>query len=255
MSNQAFVIEPAVADHAAVGDVVALSGDEGHHAVTVKRVRAGERIDLMDGRGRRLVTTVETVSKRHLEARVEQVMDEPRPARRVTLIQALAKGDRDTQAVEAAVELGVSRVVPWQAERCVVRWSGDKAQKGRSKWAATVRAAVKQSRRAYEPDVDAAVTTTELSAWIAADAARAVLVLHEAATQPLAEAVTDLMADQPDLTELGLVVGPEGGISPAELEQLTRAGARPVLLGQHVLRAGTAGPAGVVLVRHLVGEL
>lgn len=254
MSNQAFFIDPSVAAHAAAGDVVVLDGEEGHHAATVKRVRAGESIDLVDGQGLRLVTTVDNVAKRHLTARVESVLEESAPALTITLVQALAKGDRDTQAVEAAVELGIGRVVPWQAERCVVRWSGEKAAKGRAKWMATVRAAVKQSRRAHEPEVLEAMTTAQLVMWAAHDG-RAVLVMHEAAETALGDAVTAVLARQPDVEEIALVVGPEGGISEAELEQFNASGATLVLLGHHVLRAGTAGPAGVVLVRHVAGQL
>ncbi|GHD02102.1 16S rRNA (uracil(1498)-N(3))-methyltransferase [Zhihengliuella salsuginis] len=254
MSNQAFLVAPEALADTAEGAVVVLDGDEGHHAVTVKRIRAGEAIDLVDGRGRRAEATVTSTAKRSLEARVDRIGDEPAPGCRIVLVQALAKGDRDLQAVEAAVELGAGGVVPWQAERCVVRWQGDKAAKGRQKWEATVRSAVKQSRRAWVPDVEAAMSTRALSEWIRHDGgARLVLVMHEDAAEPLGERVRAAVAAEPDLHEIVLIVGPEGGISENEVEQLREAGAKPVVLGRHVLRSGTAGPAGIVLARHLTG--
>ncbi|GAA3694652.1 16S rRNA (uracil(1498)-N(3))-methyltransferase [Zhihengliuella alba] len=277
MSNQAFLAAEGQLDDVAPGSLVSVDGDEGHHAVTVKRVRAGEQLDLLGGRGRRAVVTVVDVAKRSFTARVDSLVDEPAPATRVVLVQALAKGDRDLHAVESAVELGVSAVVPWQAERCVVRWSGEKAAKGRHKWQATVRSAVKQSRRAWSPSVGAPSTTAQLAAAFADPTQpgplgergpdegaseerpeRLALVLHEAAAEPLAERVRtalDGLGAARSLDEVWLLVGPEGGISERELESLRAAGAWPVALGRHVLRSGTAGPAALVLARHLVGDL
>lgn len=256
MSNQAFLVAPEVLAGAPTGAVVVLDGDEGHHAVTVKRIRAGETIDLVDGRGRRAEATVASTAKRSLEARVDRVVDEPAAGCRIVLVQALAKGDRDLQAVEAAVELGAAGIVPWQADRCVVRWQGEKAAKGRQKWESTVRAAVKQSRRAWLPEVLAPVSTRELADWIRDDdVARLVLVLHEDAAEPLGERVRAAVGDGPGPAEIVLIVGPEGGISEDEVGRLRDAGARPVVLGSHVLRSGTAGPAGIVLARHLTDQL
>ncbi|WP_309079778.1 16S rRNA (uracil(1498)-N(3))-methyltransferase [Zhihengliuella sp.] len=274
MSNQAFLAADGQLDGVEPGSLVTVDGDEGHHAVTVKRVRPGEGLDLLGGRGRRAAVTVADVAKRSFTARVDRIVDEPGPGTRVVLVQALAKGDRDLQAVEAAVELGVSAVVPWQAERCVVRWGGEKTAKGRQKWESTVRSAVKQSRRAWIPEVGVPSTTAQLAATIgdpsvsgplqSADphgpsgSPRLVLVLHEAAAEPLTArvraALQDLEAGS-SLGEVWLLVGPEGGISEPEIETLRAAGALPAVLGRHVLRSGTAGPAALVLTRHLVGEL
>ncbi|MCO1340249.1 16S rRNA (uracil(1498)-N(3))-methyltransferase [Kocuria polaris] len=256
MSNQAFLVDPETLAEAAEGAVVVLDGDEGHHAVTVKRIRAGESIDLVDGCGRRASATVASTAKRSLEARINRVDDEPASGCRIVLVQALAKGDRDLQAVEAAVELGAAGVVPWQADRCVVRWQGEKAAKGRQKWESTVRAAVKQSRRAWLPEVLAPVSTRELAEMIRNDdGGRLVLVMHEEAAEPLSERVRSAVAEGPALAEIILIVGPEGGISEDEIARLRAAGARPVVLGNHVLRSGTAGPAGIILARHLTGQL
>ena len=100
------------------------------------------------------------------------------------LVQALAKGDRDEQAIEAATELGVDEVVPWQAERSVVVWRGDRAAKSLAKWAAVVARATKQSRRARMPLTSSAVDLAALVARV--EAAALTVVLHEEATEPLA---------------------------------------------------------------------
>ena len=257
MSNHSFVIDPAAASGVQPGDTVQLGGEEAHHAVTVKRVSPGEQLDLVDGSGTRLVVEVSHTAKEALQATVLEVHHEPAPAHPVTLVQALAKNDRDLQAVESCVELGASAVRPWQAERSIVRWNGPKAAKALAKWRSQVRAAQKQSRRAFEPQVHELSTSKQLAAQIrtATQAGELVLVLHEAAGQSAAQLAAAWLPGAAEGAGIQLVVGPEGGISDAELELFTAAGAQPALLGRHVLRASTAGPAALVLVRHLAGEI
>ncbi|WP_157008739.1 16S rRNA (uracil(1498)-N(3))-methyltransferase [Agromyces laixinhei] len=228
----------------APGATVALSGDEARHAVTVSRVRPGERIAIGDGRGALVHGVVSSTGTRELELTVDEVLVEEPASPRITLVQALAKGDRDELAVQAATELGVDAIVPWAASRSVSRWEGPKAEKGRARWSTIVREAVKQSMRAWLPPVAPVATTAQLVERL--DGQR-VLLLEPAATASL----TDLRTDGRDLA---LVVGPEGGISPAELERLTVAGAEPVRLGASVLRTSTAGPAAIVVLNAALGR-
>ena len=226
------------------GDVVELNGDEARHAVTVSRVRAGEAISIGDGRGVRVRGVVASTGSRSLSLEVQEVIVEEPPATRITLVQALAKGDRDELAVQAATELGVDAIVPWAAARSVSRWEGPKAEKGRQRWTSIVREAVKQSIRSWLPPVDAVATTAELPARL--DGVR-MLLLEPTAATPL----TDIRHDGRDLA---LVVGPEGGIAPAELERLVAAGAEPVRLGASVLRTSTAGPAAIAVLNSALGR-
>jgi len=234
-------LSPEVAD-ATVGAVVTVTGAEARHAVTVQRRSVGEAIDLVDGRGSRAKGRIVAVRDGEFDAHVDSVSRDDDPP--VVLVQALAKGGRDEQAVEAATELGVTRVLPWAAERSIVQWRGPKAAKGRDSWAALVTAASKQSRRALVPTVDALVTTAALEALVRAATASGerVLVLHESAAAPLT-ALTWESPAQP----VWLIVGPEGGIAEREVERLTAAGAEVVVLGPHVLRASSAGPAAIAV--------
>ena len=230
---------PEAAD-ARIGDVLTVAGDEGRHAVTVQRRAVGEPVDLVDGLGRRASGEITEAGDGQMRVRVGALTHDDDPE--VVLVQALAKGGRDEQAVEAAVELGATRIVPWAAQRSIVQWRGPKAEKARDKWAALVIAATKQSRRARVAAVDRAATSAQLAALIThavAEGAR-VLVLHEDAVRPLT-AVPWPDARQP----VWLIVGPEGGIGDEELEQLRSAGAEAVVLGPHVLRASSAGPAAI----------
>lgn len=220
----------------AAGAHVVLDGPEGRHAATVRRIGPGEPVDLSDGAGRVARCRVLSAERDALRLEVVSVADVPEPALRFVLVQALAKAGRDELAVEAATEVGVDRIVPWQAERSVVVWRGERGARSRSKWDDVVRAAAKQSRRVRVPVVEDAVTTAQLARRLAGGSAAA-LVLHEAATQRLSA------VDLPASGEVVLIVGPEGGVSDAELGVLEGVGARPVLLGPEVLRSSTAGTA------------
>jgi 16S rRNA (uracil1498-N3)-methyltransferase len=219
----------------AAGERVRLDGDEGRHAADVRRLRVGEPIDLTDGAGRLLHATVTEVRRGVLTADVSAAEAVERPAPRLTVVQALAKGGRDEQAVEAMTELGVDEVVGWSAERCIARWT-DRTE---AKWLATTRAAAKQSRRTWWPTVSGP-TTTEDVAQLCGPADLAV-VLHEAAEDPLARIVV------PGSGSIVVVVGPEGGITERELAILQAAGAYVVRLGHTVLRASTAGAAALAV--------
>jgi len=227
--------------------IVTLRGPDARHAVTVARVRPGESLRLGDGAGLVVHGTVTEAEPAALALRVERVERHERPAPRILLAQALAKGGRDELAVQAATELGVDGVIPWQAARSVSRWEGAKLAKGVARWSAIVREASKQSLRPWLPGVERLASTGEL----AARASGAVMiVLDTAAERPL----TALTAADFGEGDIVLVVGPEGGITDAELEQLEAAGAHRVRLGDTVLRTSTAGPAAITLLTAALGH-
>jgi 16S rRNA (uracil1498-N3)-methyltransferase len=224
------------------GSVVTLDGDEGRHAITVARVRVGETLSISDGAGLIVSGAVVSIDGTVLTLEVATAQRHPAPVPELWLAQALAKGDRDELAVQAATELGVSGVIPWAAERSITRWEGPKADKGRVRWASIVREATKQSIRPYVPAVEAISTTASL-----AKRPGLVLVLEPTASTRLTEVALD--ADQ-----ITLVVGPEGGVSPRELDVLGAAGAVAVRLGAEVLRTSTAGPAALAVLNARLGR-
>jgi 16S rRNA (uracil1498-N3)-methyltransferase len=225
------------------GDRVVLTGPEGHHAATVRRVKVGEAVDVVDGKGTRASCTVATVGRDVVELSVVRRTSEAAASPRLVLVQALAKGDRGELAVELATEVGIDEVVPWAAARCVVKWDGERGQKALSRWRSTAREAGKQSRRAWLPVVHEQHTTAQVAERIRA--ATATLVLHEAATRPLGAAAL------PETGEVLLVVGPEGGIREEEISAFEVAGAAIVRLGSSVLRTSTAGAAAASVVSAL----
>lgn len=218
------------------GGLAVLGGDEGFHAATVRRLRPGEQITIGDGDGAVAHCRVEDADRAGLRATVLERREVPPPTPPVTVVQALPKSERSELAIELATEAGADGFIAWQASRCVARWDGARADKGLRRWAAVARAAAGQSRRAHIPAVDGVHSTAMLTAWVGEQAAAGttVLVLDDEAAGPLAAAVPA------DVGSLALVVGPEGGLTDAELGALTGAGAVAVRLGPAVLRTSTA---------------
>ncbi|GAB3570093.1 16S rRNA (uracil(1498)-N(3))-methyltransferase [Amycolatopsis endophytica] len=218
------------------GPHVVLGGEEARHAATVRRMRAGERLVVSDGRGSAAECLIEVVRPGRepvLDLAVSQRWSEPEPSPRVVVAQALAKGDRGELAVELATEAGADEILPWRAERSVVRWEeGPRGAKALARWQNTARAAAKQARRAWVPPVREPVTTAQLAD--AVSGAACALVLEGSAARRLTE------LELPSSGDVLLVVGPEGGITDGELTALGAAGAVGVRLGPTVLRTSTA---------------
>jgi len=225
--------------------VMTLTGPEGHHAAAVRRLRTGERADLSDGAGTLAAGVVTGVGKDSVTLEIHAVHAVPPPQPRLAVAQALPKGDRGELAVELMTEVGVDAVIPWAAARSITKWQAERGAKALGKWRATAREAAKQSRRAWLPDV------TELSDAIAlakrASTAYAI-VLEADAPARLHE------LQLPGSGEILLLVGPEGGISPAERDSFREAGAIEARLGPTVLRTSTAGAAAAAILLSRVGR-
>jgi len=226
-----FLVPPGSLD----AEVVTLSGPEGHHAATVRRLRVGERADVSDGAGTIAECAVQSVARDSVTLSVRSVQTVPAPEPRITVVQALPKGDRGELAVELMTEVGVDAIIPWSAQRCVVRWQGDRSDRALVKWRATAREAAKQSRRAWLPEVPPLASLADLAKRVSA--AACAVVLEADATAALSG------LPLPERGEILLVVGPEGGIAPAERAALAEAGAVEAHLGPTVLRTSTAGAA------------
>jgi 16S rRNA (uracil1498-N3)-methyltransferase len=227
---------------------VRLDGPEGRHAALVRRLGPREPVDLTDGCGLVAHCVVLRADGPALDLEVRELRIEPAPSPRLTVVQALAKGDRGETAVETMTEIGVDVIVPWSASRSITQWKGERGAKSLEKWRATAREAAKQSRRSWWPEVTEPATTSEVAKLLAA--ATLPIVLHEEAGQSLADvrlpqgsAGAENPVDAADAAELVLVVGPEGGISPEERMRFAEAGAAPYRMGPTVLRTSTAGTA------------
>lgn len=210
---------------AALDDSVTIAGNDGHHLQRVRRLRAGERVTAADGRGAWRAYEVADVARGALVLRADGApRGEPLRSPEVAVAVALVKGGLD-DVVAQLTELGVAAVEPVRTERGVVRWDDDRARTAVARLRDVARAAAMQSRRARVPDV---ADVVELGAL----AGRPDVVVAERSGIPAAALAP------PASGRWTVVVGPEGGLGPADLAVL---GAAPrVSVGPHVLRAATA---------------
>lgn len=220
-----------------------LTGAEAKHA-HVKRIQPGERIMLFDGQGTTAEASVTAVGAGRVECDVVKQECVPQPTPRVTVVQAVPKGERAELAVDLAVQGGADAIVPWISHRTIARWPANKQAKQVGKWRTQALASAKQARRAWVPEVRDPVTTNQLSDLLRdARYERHALVLHEDAT--------DSIRDVEFGEDVWLIVGPEGGIGTDELELL---GAHPVKLGPEVLRTASAAFAGLCAIGALTSR-
>jgi 16S rRNA (uracil1498-N3)-methyltransferase len=236
-----------VCDPAQIGsDQIILAGPEGRHAATVRRLAPGELVDVTDGAGHIAQCRVVGARPGELDLAVLARRYEPEPACRVTVVQAIMKGDNSELAVDLMTEVGVDVIVPWAAERCVARWRSGRQDKALARWRSAAREAGKQSRRFRLPQVTEPASTADAVTLVrAADLA---LLLDPQASPRLAD------MSVPRRGEILLIVGPEGGVAPRETAELTGAGALAARLGPFVLRGSTAGAVAAALVLSACGR-
>ncbi|MDQ1308262.1 MAG: rRNA (uracil1498-N3)-methyltransferase [Actinomycetota bacterium] len=245
------------------GQRLELAGPEGRHAVAVRRHRIGQELVLTAGDGCwARGPIVEIRGRDSLILAVREAGRQPAPDPAITVVQALPKGERADLAVELLTEVGVDRIVVWQAHRCVAKWGPDKVDRGLARWRRTAAEAAKQSRRVWLPVVEGPVQLSGLveivrsadHSYVLHEGAAASLVDDLAAATGSVEAATGRAGVAAGET-FALVVGPEGGIDDEELAELVAAGADEVRLGPTVLRTSTAGAVAATLVSAAIGRL
>ena len=226
-------------------NLIEVSGDEAHHAIKVLRINVGEEILVSDGAGNWVRASVENIEKKTFTAKVLERGFQPKKSPRLIVVQGLPKSDRVKDAIEILVESGVDLISPWQADRSISKWQKDSLDK----WQSAVVAATKQSRRFRKPEIIDGLSLSQLLEIESENSA--VLVMHESATTKLSEVVTSKFAG---MSEIIIVIGPEGGISESELVVLKGAGAHIVGLGPEVFRSAHAGGAALSAVSALIGR-
>ena len=213
-----------------IGATYEFDGDDAHHAVRVLRMTAGEIFMLSDGEGTWSEVKVFAVKKKSLEVQVLSTGFEEPLRMSITVVQAIPKGDRAKEAIELLTEAGVDTIIPWTSSRSI--------GKGTDKFAITAREASKQSRRLRIPRVVDAASTDQICALIKASSYT--VVFHESAPSALSELKLPL-----GISDIVIIIGPEGGITDEELTRFTDAGALLSRMGRPVLRSAHAGIAGV----------
>ncbi len=214
-----------------------ISGDEHHYLGRVRRARVGDAVEIVDGHGRRAAATIVKIGDETIldVSEPETIVDKPPHVRALV---PLIKGDRMDVCIEKLVEVGVDSIVVWPAARSVARLDDSRREGRLAKYRAAVQAAARQCGRAQVPDVTHA---SDLAAAIASLPPGKRVVLDPSADVPLG------VEGEVDVT---IASGPEGGLTPDELERLVAGGFVAVGLGPRVLRAETAPTIAVALIRH-----
>jgi 16S rRNA (uracil1498-N3)-methyltransferase len=232
----------AVAAGAYDADVVRIEGPLARRMANVLRLRPGEYVQLFDGSGIEARVLLESVRPAAVDARVvERVSGPPPPPADVRLYVAVAKGERFDWLVEKATELDVARIVPIVTARSVVKAEGGARLE---RWRRIAAEAAEQCGRGTVPAVAAPVRFAD-----AIGAAEGALLMPYEAAGPGAPTVGRVIADiTPRPGIVSVIVGPEGGFEPAEVERALAAGARVATLGRRILRVETAAIAALVLI-------
>ena len=230
-----------------IGSALTLSDQIAHH-IQVLRLQPGDAITLFNGQGGEYVATLSAIEKKRAHAEVKTFS--PREAELpygLTLAQALPEGAKMDWIVEKAVELGATALQPLAAQRCVVRLSGERAEKKQAHWQGIIHAAAEQCGRNRLPHLGELV---DFRRWIGqSDLHRRILL------SPRGEAPLSSWARHHPPQAVTLMVGPEGGFSQEEEDLACAQGALMLTMGSRVLRTETAGLAALAALNAVWGEL
>ena len=230
----------------AVGSQSQLDDNAANHVGRVLRMQAGQALQLFNGDGQDYRATITEAGKKHVQVEVQEAAEnETESPLRVVLAQTLSKGDRMDYAVQKAVEMGVSEIVPLTTERCDVKLKGDREDKRLRHWQQVAISAAEQCGRARVPEIQPVMTVQQ---WL--EHARACdlrLVLHHRTERSLNT------LEKP--SSIALMIGPEGGLTAEEIALAESHGFLPVALGPRVLRTETAPVAAIALCQWLWGDI
>jgi len=225
------------------GSTQTLDKDDAHHAIKVLRLKLGEVIKISDGVKKWVSGSIIEISKKELTISISERGDFEEKKPELVLVQAVTKSERNKEMLELAVEAGVDRIIPWQAERSISKWQSDSAQK----WEIGIKEACKQARQVRLPKLMPMLTTAGVVQLLSKDAR--IIVFHESSSEKFAQ-----LQLPESLASIYLVIGPEGGISQSELSIFENGGSKIVRLGETVLRSAHAGFAAISAVQTKLGR-
>ncbi|BBP42796.1 16S rRNA (uracil(1498)-N(3))-methyltransferase [Thiosulfativibrio zosterae] len=229
------------------GQTLSLSKEQSHYALTVLRMKHQRPLEIFNGQGQQAQATLLVTSRRTADLLIDTVASpQTESPLQTILLQGISKGDRMDYTLQKTVELGISVIQPLFTEHCDVKLDDDKLDKKRQQWQDIVISACEQSGRNVVPQVLTPLTLTD---WLAHNPNANGLVLNPYASNTL-KTLPPTMAQTP----IHLLIGPEGGLSDAEVQQATQAGLTPVKLGPRILRTETAGVTVLAILQSLWGD-
>ena len=235
-------------DRGVTGDIAFLCEEDARHATRVLRMREGEVCELFAD-GRRFSGEIASIGE-DVEVRITGEMPSTEAKLRITLYQGLPKADKMELIVQKSVELGACAVVPVAMSRCVVQLDAKDGRKKQERWQKIAREACKQSGRCEMMQVSEPISFKQLLAK---------LPQHQAAIVPWEDARGYSLArfheEHREITDLAIVIGPEGGMSEDEIARMKEASCQSVTLGPRILRTETAGLCAMSALFCLYGDM
>lgn len=228
-----------------------ITGDLFRHISTVLRLKPGDSLLLADGCGHESIAIIKTVGKDGATVDLDPFYTVPTDggALPITLCQGLPKGEKMDLILQKATELGVSRIVPFNAERSVARLEGERLGKRVIRWEKIVQESSRQSMRGTVPSVGFHGDLREL---LLAEGGSLKLLLWEGEKE---QGLRELAGRIEKPGSVSIIIGPEGGLTAGEAAKAERAGYIPVTLGSRILRTETAGLAVTSILQYLWGDL
>jgi len=230
---------------------VYIKDSDAHHLTQVLRLKEGEKVIVFDGTGVEYQIIINSIASGLVVGEIQGVTSSVRDSRiNVTLVQGIPKGDKMELIIQKCTELGIAKIIPVLTQRTVVKLDDEKRERRRDRWQKIAQEASKQCKRATVPQIG------EISTWDKylnqIDNNEAILVLWENETTG---SIKSYLQENKDISQLTMVIGPEGGLAQPEVEKLLAMGAQTVSLGPRILRTETAGLAALVMVLYELGDL
>lgn len=233
-------------------NTVRLRDDEFKHLTRVLRLVPGDEVEAFDGAGAAYLIRLTRLTDREAEGQIiSRLARQVEPALPVVLAQGLPKGDKMDLIVQKCTELGITRIIPLETERVVVKLTPDKGRERQQRWQRIALEAAKQCRRNQVPAIDP-VTPWAKAVGGLPNGAIGLLPWEE---EPGRGLKTMLRQIKPSVDGIYVFIGPEGGLSAAEVEAARQSGVVPVSLGPRILRTETAGLAAVTMILYELGDL
>ncbi|MBI3399119.1 MAG: 16S rRNA (uracil(1498)-N(3))-methyltransferase [Deltaproteobacteria bacterium] len=233
--------------------MVLITGKELHHLKDVLRLKKGNEVIVFNGKGQELAGIIEAVSKNEASIIIRKKLNTSSESRfEIILCQGLAKAEKMDMIIQKAIELGVSRVVPFIAERVVPNVDNEKIIKKTRRWKRIALEAAKQCRRSVIPEIEEPISFTKVLSRCSADDERYLKIISwEGENKNTLKDV--LRADK--YSGSVVLIGPEGGFSEAEVDEAKRSGFAPVMLGPRILRTETASISILAIIQYELGDM
>ena len=230
------------------GDIINISGDEAHHIVDVMRLKKGDEVVAFDGIGTEFKGIIKDIEKKSVIVAIQEKSKQPALKTNITLAQAIPKSERMYYIIQKCTELGVRAIIPMVTERTIVRIKKPKQDRRLLRWSKIATGAAKQCGRSDVPRIE------EISSFknvVKKSSGYSIKIMPSLIGE---RKEIGQLVSSPKTDNALLLIGPEGGFSPAEVKLAGENGISLVSLGPYTLRSDTAPIAAMAVLNYALGN-